>query len=156
MGTYHHRQKGFLPLFFTPLVIGISILIFFRARAGDQPALITLLCVVVFLLVAAAMCFAWLEISDGGEELLVRFGPLPLFRKRLPYASIESVTETKSDFIDGWGIHFIPGRGTIWNVSGRQCLALDLRGGRRLRLGTDDPANLAAHLRWRAGLEQSE
>ena len=97
-----------------------------------------------------AFCFAWLEISGESEELLVRFGPVSLFQKRVRYDSIRGVKLDKSLLIEGWGIHLGP-RGWIWNIWGRDVIDLELDGG-RLRLGTDDPEGLLAHIRERCKL----
>ena len=68
---------------------------------------------------------------------------------RVRYADVETVEPARSNFLDGWGIHGFPGRGTIWNVHGFDCVELRLKSGRRLRLGTDDQAGLLEHLRSR-------
>ena len=92
-----------------------------------------------------SLCFAQLSIREAGDRLDVAFGPIPLFRRAVAYDDIRSFTVGRSAFIDGWGVHWVPGRGWTWNLWGRDCVELDV-GGRRLRLGTDDPAGLEAHL----------
>ena len=78
----------------------------------------------------------------------MRFGPLPLFRKRIPYRDIAAVEQGRSRWIDGWGIHFVPGRGWTYNLWGFDCAELRV-GGRRLRIGTDDAEGLVSFLRQR-------
>ena len=51
----------------------------------------------------------------------------------------------RSRVLDGWGIHWLPVRGWIYNVSGFDCVAITTRRG-RLRVGTDDPGGLATFL----------
>ncbi|MBK7403704.1 MAG: hypothetical protein IPJ41_03480 [Phycisphaerales bacterium] len=99
-----------------------------------------------FLLLAAS--FAHLRISDRGEFLSARFGPLPVFGTRVRYASITSIERGRSSWIDGWGIHFIPGRGWTFNLWGWDCVVLRC-GERIVRLGTDDPEGLEQFLRTR-------
>jgi hypothetical protein len=43
----------------------------------------------------------------------------------------------------GFGIRVIPGGGRLWNVSGLHAVELLLKDGRRLRIGTDQPAALS-------------
>ncbi len=48
--------------------------------------------------------------------------------------------------IDGWGIHYILGRGWTYNLWGFGCVKLTL-GKKVIRVGTDDVENLAQFLR---------
>jgi hypothetical protein len=97
------------------------------------------------LLLLMASTFRELTVRDEGDELLVQFGPLPVFRRRVPYADIERVERSRSTLVDGWGIHWSRG-GWIWNLWGFDCVDVSLSGGRLLRVGTDDPAGLASFL----------
>jgi hypothetical protein len=97
----------------------------------------------VFLL--CSLMFASLTIRDEGQWLALRFGPLPVFRKRFRYADITSAQPDRSKVIDGWGIHYIPGRGWTYNLWGFDCVRLSL-GRKVVRVGSDDVQNLAAML----------
>lgn len=97
------------------------------------------------LVAVLAFCFVTLTVRDDGDALLVRFGPLPLFRHRVPYARMEGVQVARSKLVDGWGVHWVPGRGWTWNLWGFDCVEIDASG-RTLRIGTDDPRGLAAFL----------
>ena len=104
---------------------------------------------VAVLFAVLGLCLAHLRVEDEGEWLDVRFGPISLIGKRIPYTEIVGVNETESRFIDGWGIHWIPGRGWTYNIWGFSCVELELEGGRLLRVGSDDARNLAAFVRAR-------
>ena len=45
----------------------------------------------------------------------------------------------------GWGIRFTP-RSWLFNVSGFSAIELQMKSGKRYRIGTDDPDNLAKAL----------
>ena len=92
-----------------------------------------------------SLCFRTLTVRDGGDALEIRFGRVPLFRRGIPYASIHAARPARSSLIDGWGVHWAPGRGWTWNLWGRDCVELDL-GGKTLRIGTDDRDGLFAFL----------
>lgn len=142
---YRHTQRA--PLYL--LLLGPGILILIAALAAPPRAVqVILLCSGALMLVAAA-AFRHLTVSDEGQFLLVEFGPLPLFRRRIEYADIEQVKRTRSTFLDGWGIHLSPSGGWTWNLWGFDCVDLYLPRGRKLRIGTDDPAGLEAFLRSR-------
>ena len=102
-------------------------------------------------LAVITLTVATLTVRDTGTELQVRFGPVPLFGTRLRYDDVRAVRQARSRLIDGWGIHWLPRRGWIYNLWGRDCVEVTLSR-RRLRIGTDDPEGLAAFLAERAGI----
>ncbi|HRX82170.1 MAG TPA: hypothetical protein P5307_24055, partial [Pirellulaceae bacterium] len=93
-----------------------------------------------------ALAFRQLTIRDNGDALLICFGPLPLFRRSVLYADLERVEQGRSSWFDGWGIHISPSGGWTWNLWGFDCVDVYMSRGRKLRIGTDDPAELAAFL----------
>ena len=99
---------------------------------------------VVFLLLAFS--FRDLTVSDQTTELLIAFGPLPIFKRRLQYSEIERVETARSTLMDGLGIHMSPSGGWVWNLWGYDCVDVWYRQGRKVRIGTDDPAGLAGFL----------
>jgi len=138
---YEHVQRGHLhPLL---ILVGLALLtsaVFVEAFAPR--AVLVLVAVVIFLMTA---CFATLTVRDEGDHLLVEFGPVNLFRRRITYSAIQAVERSRSDILDGWGIHWLPGRGWIWNVWGFDCVRMVIHG-QPLRIGSDDADNLAAFL----------
>ena len=90
--------------------------------------------------------FGSLTISDEGDCLALRFGPLPLLRKTIRYADITGVAIGRTSVVDGWGIHYFPGRGWTYNLWGFACVKLKL-GRKIIRVGTDDAEGLAEFLK---------
>lgn len=149
--VYEHTQRA--PIHWivgavSVLMLGVALV---AEDAGGFRWLIAGVGVVVGVLAAS---FAHLTVREEGDELAVRFGPLPLATKRVRYDSIRSFRPARSRLIDGWGIHFVPGRGWTWNLWGFDCVELELEHG-RLRLGTDDLDGLARHLTERVGAAES-
>ena len=66
--------------------------------------------------------------------------------KRFAYDTIESADRSRTKIIDGWGIHWVPGRGMTYNLWGFDCVEFDV-GKRQVRVGSDDVDNLVAFLR---------
>ena len=91
-----------------------------------------------------------LTIRDEGEGLFVQFGPLPVFSTRIPFDEIKSARAGRSRIIDGWGIHYIPGRGWTWSLWGFDCVDIERERG-PIRIGTDDASNLASYLQCPSG-----
>lgn len=97
------------------------------------------------------LSFMTLTVRDGGDRLLIRYGPIPLMRGSVRYDQITNAAEDRTNWLDGWGVHWVPGRGTTYNLWGFQCVRLEV-GLRTIRLGTDDPEGLLAFLRRRCRL----
>lgn len=142
---YSHTQYGR----FHYVLYAVIVLMLVAAGGdvgGQAPALA--LFTVGGLILVVAQSFQYLTITDEGDALALRYGPLPLFSKRITYSSIQSVEVDRTRWIDGWGIHWLPSRGSTYNIWGYDCVKL-LVSGRIIRIGTDDPDNLAVFLRWK-------
>ena len=107
------------------------------------------------LVVLAGAMFGFLTVRDAGDHLVVRYGPIPAFRARFPYALITKVQRSRSALIDGWGVHWVPGRGTTFNLWGRDCVTFRF-GRRMIRIGTDDVENLTAFLEEKTSGRQAD
>jgi len=136
---YEHKQYG--PWWW--LIIGVAVIQLAAAYLigiQSQAAGVSL-GVLGCLLFLLSLCFRYLMIRDEGEYLSVRFGPIPLFGAKIRYRDIESVEPDRTTVLDGWGLHWVPGRGTTINIWGFDCVKLRVRG-RTIRIGTDDRDNL--------------
>jgi hypothetical protein len=98
------------------------------------------------LIALLAPAFHHLKVEDQGKVLAIRFGPVPLFRRTVRYADVESVEVGRTLFLDGWGIHYSIRGGWVWNLWGRDCVVVHFKNGGKLRIGTDDTENLVGFL----------
>jgi len=138
---YHHRQTGKLHwIVLLPVVLILAWLLRTNLAAMLLPLALA------WILAFIAFCFQYLTVRDAGDHLALRYGPIPLFRKRFPYRHMTAAEPTRSSLIDGWGIHYTPGRGWIYNLWGFDCVQVQL-GKKTVRIGTDDAAGLAAFLK---------
>jgi hypothetical protein len=141
---YDHRQPGKAHALLFVIAAGMAVAaVLMRSQPLAMWPAMGIACIMA--LIGGA--FMHLQVRDDGDALLIRFGPVPLFSKRVPYAEILAATPAKSRVIDGWGIHWTMGRGWTWNLWGYDCVELSLTGARTLRIGTDEPEPLAAFLR---------
>ena len=133
---YRHTQVGWVIL-----GVAAAILAFVWSRLPPEAAaaarfpllLITALIVLVF---------SALTVEVDAEAIRLRFG-IGLVRKRIPLAGGEGWREVRNPWYTGWGIRLGPGY-VLWNVSGFDAVELAFASGRRFRVGTDEPAELAA------------
>ena len=97
------------------------------------------LLVMIILLVCLGL-FAILTVRVDDETLTVQFGP-GVFPIVLQLRNVKTYRIVKNPWYYGWGIRYIFG-GWLFNVSGFTALELQMNGGTRYRIGTDDPAGL--------------
>ena len=140
---YDHTQKAPLHWF---LAIPGSLMLVSAWYAPDPAWVAGVLSVVGGVMIALSMCFRTLRVHAGAERLHLAFGPIHLFRSALRYDQIVGARADRSRWFEGWGIHRWPGRGWLWNLWGFDCVALDLRDGTTLRIGTDDVPGLVEHV----------
>jgi hypothetical protein len=88
--------------------------------------------------------FSFFTLTTAVSDVDVRvwFG-VGLIRRRIALERIASARAVQNHWIYGWGIRVIP-NGWLWNVSGLEAVELSLVNGRRFRIGTDEPEQLAA------------
>jgi hypothetical protein len=91
------------------------------------------------------LCFtAWLfgslTVEVDEEEVRHWFGP-GFWKKSYQLLDIETAKVVRNSWFWGWGIRLTP-NGWLYNVSGLDAVQLQLRSGRTLRIGTDDPQGL--------------
>ena len=100
---------------------------------------------VSIMLLVCLILFYRLNVTIDDEMLCASFGP-GIIRKRVPLADIVRCEPIRIRWWYGWGIHVTP-CGWLYNVSGFDAVAITLRDGRKLALGTDDPHGLTAGIR---------
>jgi hypothetical protein len=101
-GRYHHTQRGPWGLMCCAFAAG------FVVTSLSAPVLalqITFFVTALFMLLLGAS-IGHLTVEDEGDRLAIRFGPLPLFRRRVRYEDILEVEAGRTTFLDSWGIHW--------------------------------------------------
>src|SRR5579871_1348372 len=137
--TYNHTQHGRWQYVLFALTAATLVGAWL---ARSEPPVVIVNIVIAGILALCGLVFGSMTISDEGECLVLRFGPLPLLCKSIRYAEITGVEVSQTRIIDGWGIHYFPGRGWTYNIWGFDCVKLTL-GRKIIRVGTDDAEGLA-------------
>lgn len=142
MLLYAHTQRSPLKWFFfalTALLLGAAWAVREQPVVGmaiSAGALIAGLC---------GLAFSKMTIKVTDNELMARSGPFPLIATMVRMEDIMEVRPARTSILDGWGLHYFPGRGWTYNVWGRDCIEV-ITPHRRLRLGTDDSERLCKTL----------
>jgi hypothetical protein len=131
--SYRHTQIGYLTLTIL-LVIGSGIVLFSHNPRPVTTGVVTLLAI-------CAVLFSSLTVEIADDELRFHFGP-GFWRKRFALGDVTAANPTTTKWWEGWGIR-VTSRGMLYNVSGTDAVEIELRSGRRFRIGTDEPKVLA-------------
>ena len=137
MTRYEHTQIGHV-IIWSLLAI---ILVATCGRIGHRAPPVIIL---IFLLVCLVL-FYRLKITIEDEILCASFGP-GIIRKKVRLSEIVRCDPIRIRWWYGWGIHLTP-FGWLYNVSGLDAVAITLRDGKKLALGTDDPHGLITAIR---------
>ena len=131
---YEHTQVGYL--MFVILCVILAFMIFFMSFYGFN--LIGF--IAVLLVVLVLWMFTKLTVEIDSEFLRIKFGP-GIIRKKFPLKDIVSCKEVKNPWYYGWGIRITP-NGILYNVSGFLAVEIEMKKGRKYRIGTDEPEKL--------------
>ena len=127
MPTYEHRQLSYVIalLFIVPAVLTATL------RILTLPAVLAL----------AALAFSSLSTRVDANRVSWGFR-LGFPRGSIPLVDIADVQITKTNFWEGFGIHWTIWHGWLWNVWGYRAVMIRKRNGGTVTLGTDDPQGL--------------
>lgn len=131
---YHHTQTATVTRI--AALGALAVAVYTLARVGPRP----ILWMVVAVAVLGVFGFSSMTVVVDQARLAFWFGP-GWIRRSFPLAEIDSWTAVSNPWWYGWGIHFTP-HGWLYNVGGTEAVQLELRDGRRLRVGTDEPETL--------------
>ncbi len=139
---YEHRQTGWVMLVSALVPLAVIGSIEITSPAVDRlvpPALLSMLAIAAILLLTG---FASLSVTVTRTRLIARFG-VGLVGRTIALDDVVATRVGRTRWYEGWGIHWTR-RGMLYNVAGFETVELDLRTGRRVRIGSDDAARLAA------------
>lgn len=128
---YKHTQIGYLLI----IALGIPLLISFFV-IGFTPIPLILF----FILSLCLALFPSLTVEIDKTRLNVKFG-FGIINKKFILKDIESCHAVRNPWYYGWGIRLTP-YGWLYNVSGLSAVELQMKNGKKYRIGTDEPKSL--------------
>jgi hypothetical protein len=140
---YRHRQIGWTMIL--AAAVPIAVLTFLLPHAtpsvGALSAYTRQLWVVPAVIVGlVTLVFSSLRVVVTNEMLEISFGP-GFIKRRWPIADIEATSLIRTSAANGWGIRRRDGA-TLYNVSGFDAVAITLKEGRSVMVGSDEAAQL--------------
>lgn len=142
MEIYRHRQFGKVSIFSLGLAAALILIVTEWLPSSPGSAVAT---VVLGILLASLVLFHSLSVAITPERVAVWFG-IGLIRRTFRTLDIRDARAVRNPWYYGWGVRLTP-HGWMFNVSGLDAVELELRDGRRFRIGTDEPDRLVAALR---------
>ena len=149
---YDHTQRGILHY-----VVGLpgGAFVFLALLLGEGSPLFICLVALATLVLFLGGCFGYLHVRDSGDALSIRFGPVQVFGTSIRYSDIARAEVARTNLLHGWGIHGFPGLSVTYNIHGFDCVRVVFKKPRglfrfrRINIGSDDAAGLAAFLSFR-------
>jgi hypothetical protein len=135
MNTYTHTQRAGVIVTLSSVMAAVVAAIAVAFRLPVMLAIVVVLAVVAWL-------FRSITVEVTPEEIRWQFGGGWL-RRRFPLRDVAVAEAVRTTWLDGWGIHYTQ-HGWLYNVSGSDAVALRFSDGRRVAVGTDDPAGLVS------------
>jgi hypothetical protein len=146
---YAHTQRTWVISFFFLVILGVIVAggVTLEQKTGlprkavDWPGVLVLGLVFVVILFCL-ITFRSLSVEVNEEAVRLWFGP-GVIRKSFPISDIETCRTVRNSPLVGWGIRWFPGC-WVFNIYGLDAVELQMKGGRKYRIGTDQPKELAA------------
>ena len=142
--NYRHTQFG------TLVVVMISLVILFEIVLAFFIGLHVLVIAFLAVMTLVLMAFHSLTVDVDRERIRVRFGWSP-FGRTDRIDKVRDAREVRNRWYYGWGIRLTP-HGWLYNVSGFDAIEVEFEGGKKVRIGTDEPRELLRAIRQAADI----
>lgn len=144
MNSYRHTQVAWPTIILVLIVVAGGVMAVMAAPQADG----VIPWLVLFGVLVLSL-FCTLTVTVGGKRIECRFG-VGLVRRRIALADVRGAEAVRNRWWYGWGIRLTP-HGWLWNVAGLDAVELTFAGGKKFRIGTDEPEKLRAAIRAAAG-----
>lgn len=123
-------------------VYGIYKQIIMGQQLGNNPLPNYGLFLLLIFMLAIAGFFWKMQLTTKIDNEAIRMNFWPLAKKEIKWAEIDEAKVTNYGFVGGWGVRIGTDYGTVYNTSGKIGLAIRLKNGRKLCIGTQKEAEL--------------
>lgn len=141
MTHYRHRQPGHLIRAVFAAISAVLLVMTLRLEPGQTQVLLAGLTAALAL---TGWLFSSLTVEVTDDVIRWYFGP-GFWKKYISRDDITSAVAVRTKLRYGWGIRRIP-KGWLYNVSGRQAVALAMGSGQITMIGSDEPEKLVRAL----------
>ncbi len=109
---------------------------------GSNPASDTGLILTAILVFILNILFFIVRLDTRIDEKAIHMHYFPFIKKEISWDDIEEAEVLNYGFVGGWGIRIWTKYGTVYNTKGKMGLALRLKNGKKLLIGTQEPERM--------------
>ena len=99
--------------------------------------------VVIF---AFIIFFRIIQLRTKIDEQNINIKFYPLINKTIKWSEVKSANIVNYGFVGGWGIRLWTNYGTVYNIKGNMGLALELKNGKKLLIGSQKIDDLKSYI----------
>jgi len=104
----------------------------------DESQVLIFCAVIIFTIILFSILKLTTTINQSG--IYIKY--FPFINKEIAWNDIKSAEVIKYNFVGGWGIRLLTKYGTVYNVKGNKGLAIELKNGKKLLIGTQKEEEL--------------
>ena len=130
-----------VPILWLP-IFGLYKQIYLGEPFGDNPLSNQGLILFSVLILGVLLLFWFMKLETDINQDRINFRLVPFVKRTYLWQDIKSVEVLKYGFVGGWGIRLKTKYGTVYNMSGDRGLAIELKDGKKLLLGTQQAKEL--------------
>jgi len=110
---------------------------------GSKPMKDTGLYVMILVFILLLVIFWFLELRTHITNETITMKYFPFVNRKITWNDIESAEVIDYGFVGGWGIRFPTEYGVVYNAQGSKGLAIKLKTGKKILIGTQNEKELA-------------
>lgn len=161
MHIYFEEKQRFRQWWLWLLLLGVSLIplygiyqqIFLHEQFGDNPMPDIGLIVLSLFMLSFVIFFWTLELRTHIDKETIKIQFFPITKKEIKWKDIAQAQVVNYGFVGGWGIKLSTKYGVVYNTSGKMGLALQLKNGKKICVGTQKAEELKRILK-QAGKQQ--
>jgi len=123
-------------------IIGIYKQLILGEKFGNKPISNIELIVVATFTFALIILFYSIKLKTKIDAYGIEIIFFPFINKKIKWNEIKDAKVIDYGFVGGWGIRLWTKYGTIYNIKGKKGLAIELRNGKKILVGTQKEAEL--------------
>lgn len=127
-------------------IIGIYKQIILGKPFGDNPMSNVGLIVFTVVVFAFIIFFRIIQLRTKIDEQDINIQFYPLINKTIKWSEVKSANIVNYGFVGGWGIRLWTNYGTVYNIKGNMGLALELKNGKKLLIGSQKIDDLKSYI----------
>lgn len=141
---YFIEEQRFTQWWLWVLLIGITMIpvygcyqqLYLEIPMGSKPLPDIGMIIFLFFMIGFLVFFWMLKLTTEIDEKGIKMAYFPFTNKALKWEEIKSAEVLNYGFVGGWGVRMSTRYGTVYNTSGNMGLALVLKNGKKLCIGT--------------------